>query len=32
MRTRDPEVLKDADVIIDVGGTYEPGTPALPCT
>jgi len=24
VRTRDPEVLKDLDVVIDVGGTYEP--------
>lgn len=25
VRSRDPEVLKDLDVVIDVGGTYEPG-------
>ena len=25
VRTRDPEVLKDLDVVIDVGGVYEPG-------
>ena len=25
VRSRDPEVLKDLDVIIDVGATYEPG-------
>jgi len=24
VRSRDPEVLKDLDVVIDVGGTYEP--------
>ncbi len=27
VRSRDPEVLKDLDVVIDVGGTYEPGAP-----
>lgn len=25
VRTRDPEVLKTLDVVIDVGGVYEPG-------
>ena len=27
VRSRDPEVLKDLDVIIDVGATYEPRAP-----
>lgn len=26
VRTRDPEVLKDLDVVIDVGGVYDPET------
>lgn len=26
VRTRDPEVLKDLDIIIDVGGVYDPET------
>ena len=25
VRTRDPEVLKTLDVVVDVGGVYEPG-------
>jgi uncharacterized UPF0160 family protein len=25
IRTRDEEVLKDLDVVIDVGGKYDPG-------
>ena len=25
IRTRDPEILKDADVVVDVGGVYDPG-------
>ena len=25
LRTRDPDLLKDADVVIDVGGIYDPG-------
>ncbi len=32
VRSRDPEVLKDLDVVIDVGGTYEPGQSLLHCT
>lgn len=28
VRSRDPEVLKGLDVIIDVGGVYDPGAPA----
>ena len=32
VRTRDPEVLKDADVVIDVGGVYEPGAPPRRCS
>lgn len=24
VRSRDPEVLKDLDVVIDVGGVYDP--------
>ena len=30
VRSRNPEVLKDLDVIIDVGATYEPGA-SQPC-
>lgn len=26
VRTRDPAVLQDLDVVIDVGGVYDPGT------
>lgn len=26
VRSRDPEVLSGLDVVIDVGGVYEPGT------
>lgn len=26
VRTRDPEVLKTADVVVDVGGQYDPAT------
>ena len=29
VRTRSPEVLKDLDVIIDVGGVYDPSEPSL---
>jgi hypothetical protein len=25
VRSRDPEILKDADVVVDVGGVYNPG-------
>lgn len=25
VRTRDPEVLKGMDVVVDVGGVYDPG-------
>ncbi len=28
VRSRDPEVLKGLDVVIDVGGVYDPGAPA----
>ena len=28
VRTRDPKVLQDLDIVIDVGGTYEPGEAA----
>jgi uncharacterized UPF0160 family protein len=27
VRSRNPEALKDLDVVIDVGATYEPGVP-----
>lgn len=26
VRSRDPEVLKDMDVVVDVGGAYEPAS------
>ena len=26
VRTRDPEVLKTLDIVVDVGGVYEPAT------
>lgn len=29
-RSRDPAVLDKLDIVIDVGGTYEPGTVLLP--
>ncbi len=29
VRSRHPEVLKDLDVVIDVGATYEPGASLL---
>ena len=32
VRTRSPEVLKDLDVIIDVGGVYDPSEPRLLAT
>ena len=27
VRTRDPKVLQDLDIVIDVGATYDPGSP-----
>jgi uncharacterized UPF0160 family protein len=27
VRTRDPKVLQDLDIVIDVGATYDPGPP-----
>ena len=27
VRSRDPQVLQDLDIVIDVGGIYDPGTP-----
>lgn len=25
VRTRDPELIKDLDIVLDVGGIYDPG-------
>lgn len=30
VRSRDPAVLADCDVVIDVGGVYDPGAPGHP--
>ena len=27
VRSRDPQVLQDLDIVIDVGGVYDPGMP-----
>lgn len=31
VRSRDPKVLQDLDVVIDVGGTYDAGDPQMYC-
>lgn len=30
IRTRDPKILKEADLVLDVGGIYDPGLNSLP--
>lgn len=32
IRTRDPKILEEADLVLDVGGIYDPGLKSLACT